>query len=139
MSSLKIIGLLHFLKFLGPSEKNYNLQYLMITLQNKIIIKIECCGAKFYHEHDLRRLDQAQSQQETTKKLISIHKGCRLLVFEPVHCGSNSILKVRFLGHPVHVTCRPLEHTACSKSKDGQMFCIFILLAYFSNIPQPKI
>ena len=32
MSSQKIIGLLHFLKFLGPSEKNYNLQSLMITL-----------------------------------------------------------------------------------------------------------
>ena len=24
------------------------------------------------------------------------------MVFEPVHCGSTSILKVRFLGHPVH-------------------------------------
>ena len=32
MSSLKIIGLLHFLKFLGPSAKNYNPQSLMITL-----------------------------------------------------------------------------------------------------------
>ena len=32
ISSLKIIGLLHFLEFLGPSEKNYNLQSLMITL-----------------------------------------------------------------------------------------------------------
>ena len=32
MSSLKIIGLSHFLKFLGPSAKNYNLQSLMITL-----------------------------------------------------------------------------------------------------------
>ena len=52
-------------------------------------------------EHDLRRLDQAQSQQETTKKLISGHKGCLILVIEPVHCGSNSILKVRFSGHPV--------------------------------------
>ena len=25
----------------------------------------------------------------------------RLLVIKPVHCGSNNILKVRFLGHPV--------------------------------------
>ena len=32
MSSLKIIGLLHFLKFLGLSAKNYNPQSLMITL-----------------------------------------------------------------------------------------------------------
>ena len=27
---------------------------------------------------------------------MSRHKGCWLLVIEPVHCGSNSILKVRF-------------------------------------------
>ena len=27
--------------------------------------------------------------------------GCWLLLIEPVHCGSNSILKVRFWGHPV--------------------------------------
>ena len=32
MSSLKIIGLLHFWGFLGPTEKNYNLQSLWITL-----------------------------------------------------------------------------------------------------------
>ena len=32
ISSLKIIGFLHFFKFLGPSEKN--LQSLMITLYN---------------------------------------------------------------------------------------------------------
>ena len=32
ISSLKIIGLLHFLKFLGPSEENYNPQSLWITL-----------------------------------------------------------------------------------------------------------
>ena len=32
ISSLKIIGLLHFFKFLGPSEKNYNLQFIWITL-----------------------------------------------------------------------------------------------------------
>ena len=28
----KIVGFLHFLNFLGPSEKNYNPQSLMITL-----------------------------------------------------------------------------------------------------------
>ena len=32
MSSLKIIGFLHFLKFLDLLEKYYNLQSLMITL-----------------------------------------------------------------------------------------------------------
>ena len=32
ISSLKIIGFLHFLNFLGLSEKNYNPQSLMITL-----------------------------------------------------------------------------------------------------------
>ena len=32
MRSLKIIGFLHFLNFLGSSEKNYNPQSLMITL-----------------------------------------------------------------------------------------------------------
>ena len=67
----------------------------------KIITKIECGGAKFYHERDLGRLDQAQSQQETTQKSIFRHKGCQLLVIEPVHYGSNSILKVLLLGHPV--------------------------------------
>ena len=25
----------------------------------KIITKIECCGAKFYHKHNLGKLDQA--------------------------------------------------------------------------------
>ena len=29
--------------------------------------------------------------------------GCWILLIETVHCGSNSILKVRFLGHPVHI------------------------------------
>ena len=31
---------------------------------------------------------------------VSRHKGCWLLVIESVHCGSNSILKVRFFGTP---------------------------------------
>ena len=35
------------------------------------------------------------------KKLISRHKGCQLLVIEPVHSGSNCTLKVLFLGHPL--------------------------------------
>ena len=34
VSSLKIIGLLHLFKFLGPSKENYNLQSLWITLYN---------------------------------------------------------------------------------------------------------
>ena len=37
ISSLKIIGLLHFLKFLGLSEKNYNLQSIWITLYRLIM------------------------------------------------------------------------------------------------------
>ena len=36
ISSLKIIGFLRFFKFLGPSEKNYNLQSLMITLYSPL-------------------------------------------------------------------------------------------------------
>ena len=32
--------------------------------------------------------------------MISRHKGCQLLVIEPVHRRSNSIMKVRFLGTP---------------------------------------
>ena len=39
----------------------------------------------------------------------------------------------------IHVTCWPLEHTAFSKSKQDQMLSIFILTAYFPNIPQPEI
>ena len=35
------------------------------------------------------------------QKLISRHKGCQLLVIEPVQPRSTSILKVRFFGHPV--------------------------------------
>ena len=35
ISSLKIIGFLHFLNFLGPPENGYNLQSLMITLFTK--------------------------------------------------------------------------------------------------------
>ena len=37
------------------------------------------------------------------KKLISRHKGCWLLVIEPVHCGSNKILKVHILVHDLHL------------------------------------
>ena len=36
-------------------------------------------------------------------KTISRHKGFRLLVIEPVHRGSSSILLVTFLGHPVYI------------------------------------
>ena len=39
----------------------------------------------------------------------------------------------------IHVTCWPLEHTAFSKSKQGQMLCIFILTGYFPKFPQPEI
>ena len=42
ISSLKIIGFLHFLHFLDPSEKDYNLQSLMITLYKVIIIRSVC-------------------------------------------------------------------------------------------------
>ena len=31
------------------------------VLIEQITTKIECCGAKFYHGHDLGRLDQAKS------------------------------------------------------------------------------
>ena len=40
ISSLKIIGLLHFWKVLGPSEENYNLQSLWITLYRIITLFI---------------------------------------------------------------------------------------------------
>ena len=39
----------------------------------------------------------------------------------------------------IHETCKPLEHTACYKSKHGQMLCIFILTGYFPKFPQPEI
>ena len=35
------------------------------------------------------------------QKTFSMPKGCLLLVIEPVHRGSSSILLVPFLGHPV--------------------------------------
>ena len=38
-----------------------------------------------------------------TKKSISRHNGGWQMTIEPVHCGTSSILKVRFLGHPVVV------------------------------------
>ena len=37
------------------------------------------------------------------KKNISQAQGVRLLVIEPVHRGSSSILKITFLGHPLDV------------------------------------
>ena len=37
-------------------------------------------------------------------RLCSRHKRYQLLVIEPVHCGSNSILNVRFLSHPVYIS-----------------------------------
>ena len=41
------------------------------------------------------------SLSKKRQKKISRHKGCRQMVIETVHCASSSILKVRFLGHPV--------------------------------------
>ena len=49
ISSLKIIGFLHFFKFWGPSEKNYNLQSLMITLFiSGIVLSVHI----YIHKHD---------------------------------------------------------------------------------------
>ena len=100
-------------------------------------MKIECCGAKFYHEHDLQRLDQAQSQQETTKTLISIHKGCRLLVFGPVHCGSNSIVKVRFFGTPCMLCfnyhTQTQERMGTHIQKHDTEETVLLSIFYFSN------
>ena len=74
------------------------------TSRTKIIIQIEFCWAKFCHEHDLgfwEGLIRPSLSKKRPRNLFSRHKGCRLLVIEPVHCGSNSILKLRFFGHPV--------------------------------------
>ena len=40
---------------------------------------------------------------------MSRHKGCRILVIEPVHTGSSSVLLVVFLGHPVQSRSRKKE------------------------------
>ena len=47
VSSLKIIGLLHLFKFLGPSKENYNLQSLWITLYSLLESKISRCNIKY--------------------------------------------------------------------------------------------
>ena len=46
-------------------------------------------------------LTRLSLSKKTTEKLISRHMGGWLLLIESVHCGSSSILKVRFFGHPV--------------------------------------
>ena len=57
--------------------------------------------------------------RETSNNLIARHKGCRLLVIEPVHCGSNNNLKMPFFGHPVDVF-RFVRET-CKRHRLGQM------------------
>ena len=49
VSSLKIIGLLHLFKFLGPSKENYNLQSLWITLYSLLESKISRCNIKYIY------------------------------------------------------------------------------------------
>ena len=41
ISSLKIIGLLHFWKILGPSEEIYNPQSLWITLYVVVVVVVD--------------------------------------------------------------------------------------------------
>ena len=49
-------------KYKSTSKQKYTHTYrLSQKMQNKIITKIECFGAEFYHEHDLGALDPAQS------------------------------------------------------------------------------
>ena len=64
----------HVLKKFAAAARPVHLQYMYIYLSkiiicivyrvsqknvliDKIITQIECCGAKFYHEYDLERLD----------------------------------------------------------------------------------
>ena len=61
---------------------------------------------------------------------------CRLLVIELVHCGSNSILKVLFLGDPVHVTCRPLHNVQFVKYNDTVSFMAQVLDTVTYLVPQ---
>ena len=59
-------------------------------------------GLSFTIDMTWGRLILLSLSKKRPKKSISRHKGCRQMVIEPVHCGSSSILKVRFLGHPVY-------------------------------------
>ena len=53
VSSLKIIGLLHFFKFLGPSEENYNLQSLL-ALFDISIWHIDCRYIDTFEKYQYR-------------------------------------------------------------------------------------
>ena len=44
--------------------------------ENKIITKIECCGAKFYHKHGLGALDPAWYSKKRPKKHFFRPKWC---------------------------------------------------------------
>ena len=41
--------------------------------------------------------------RRSDRKLIARHKGRLLIMIEPVHCGSNSILKVRFFWDTLYI------------------------------------
>ena len=56
-----------------------------------------------------------------TKKWNSRRNGCQQIVIELVHCGSSSILKVRFLGHPV---CKPQNNQTLCKPQINQHIII---------------
>ena len=61
-----------------------------------------------------------------TTKNISRNKGCRLLVIEPVHCGSSSILLLTFSEHPVFVFVLREEEEV--QSVQSEFICLLLLL-----------
>ena len=50
--------------------------------------------------------------------MISRHKGCQLLVIEPLHCGYSSILKERFFGTPCSCSANLTITIFCSCSSN---------------------
>ena len=84
------------------AKKRLNRMYLYRASQKKCTNrtksqpKMSAVGLNFTINMTWEGLIRLSLGKKRPKKLISRHKGCRLLVIEPVHYGSNSIMKVRF-------------------------------------------
>ena len=106
--------------------KNTNIQ--------KTITKIEHCGARFYHVHDLGGLDPVSIRKKRPKYWF-LDTGGVCYWYEPVHCGSSSILKVQNAKWN-----KTLKHNECGKqskiAKQEIQHLALILIPATSAVPQ---
>ena len=99
VSSLKIIGLLHLFKFLGPSKENYNLQSLWITLYYFEMLGAISLGAnQFSVVHQCIQAGQVsfwhRFQPQFNSEKVVKHKNLSHFTLEKKVIQSNSFCEI---------------------------------------------